>query len=113
MELSAEMKKGITKEIEGTLQETTQFDFPFLAGTEEKKRILEQKRASVEQRLKAAAPEQFPCDNILEEMWKEAIGYADGQFAFLEEKSRLNGFYLQELMHCYAEKIGEHILEKA
>ncbi len=35
----------------------------------------------------------------------------DGQFQSLPAQKRLNGFYLQELMHYYAEKLGESILD--
>lgn len=43
-------------------------------------------------------------------MWCVSKKYADDQFQFLTEKNKINGFYLQELMHCYAKKIIDKIL---
>lgn len=109
MELS-EMKKKIIKEIDSVLEETTQFDFPFLANQEKKKKIIEEKKSYIEERLKKIAPESLPIEDTLKEIWDESVDYAADQFKSLSEKHRLNGFYLQELMHCYAEKIGTTIL---
>lgn len=43
-------------------------------------------------------------------MWEESVEYSDEKFESLSEKHRLNGFYLQELIHCYAEKISNTVL---
>lgn len=108
MELS-ETKEKIIKEIDSVLEETTQFDFPFLANQEKKKAIIEEKKLYIEERLKKIAPENFPREDTLKEVWEESVEFATEQFKSLSEKHRLNGFYLQELMHCYAEKIGATI----
>lgn len=55
-------------------------------------------------------PESFPNEDILKKMWEESVEYSDEKFESLSEKHRLNGFYLQELIHCYAEKISNTVL---
>ena len=52
----------------------------------------------------------FYVEDILKKMWEESVEYSDEKFESLSEKHRLNGFYLQELIHCYAEKISNTIL---
>ncbi len=43
----------------------------------------------------------------MQEIWNEAVEYADEQFKSLDPKYKINGFYLQELLHYYAQKIYE------
>lgn len=104
------MENKIKVEIDNLLEETTQFDFPFLATIENKKLILKEKRLYVEEKLKSLVIEQFPTDEKIESIWGESVKYADAQFKSLPNNKRLNGFYLQELMHYYVEKLVEVIL---
>lgn len=104
------MKDSIKTQIEDVLRETTQFDFPFLADQKKKEDIIVEKRLYIEEQLKKVAPKWFPDENTLKEIWDKSIEYADAQFKVLSGKNRLNGFYLQELLHCYAEKIGQCIM---
>ena len=87
MGLSMEMKKDISKEINCIIEETTQ-----------------------EEKLRRILPESFPNEDILKKMGEESVEYSDEKFESLSEKHRLNGFYLQELIHCYAEKISNTVL---
>lgn len=103
------MDNVIKREIENLLEETTQFDFPFLASVEKKETILNENRTYVEKELKTIAKDLYPSDAVIERVWEEAVGYADGQFKTLPENKRLNGFYLQELMHHYVEALSEII----
>ena len=48
MGLSMEMKKDISKEINCIIEETTQYDFPFLASQEKKKAIITEKKLYIE-----------------------------------------------------------------
>ena len=110
MGLSMEMKKDISKEINCIIEETTQYDFPFLASQEKKKAIITEKKLYIEEKLRRILPESFPNEDILKKMWEESVEYSYEKFESLSEKHRLNGFYLQELIHCYAEKISNTIL---
>lgn len=105
------MENKIKLEIEKILNETTKFDFPFLANQEEKKTIIIDKKAYIEELLKIIAPERFPCEKICNKIWEESLRFADEQFKSLSVKNKLNGFYLQELMHCYAKKLADMILD--
>jgi len=104
------MEDIIKKEIENILKETTQFDFPFLEKEEKKKSILQEKKTYVEEKLRSISPRLFPNDEKINEIWSESIEYADEQFKALPAKRRLNGFYLQELMYYYVEKLGDSIM---
>lgn len=97
--LSMEMKKDISKEINCIIEETTQYDFPFLASQEKKKAIITEKKLYIEEKLRRILPESFPNEDILKKMWEESVEYSDEKFESLSEKHRLNGFYLQELIH--------------
>lgn len=111
MELSLEMKKDIEKKMNGIIEETTRYDFPFLASQDKKKAIIVDKKLYIEEKLKRILPDSYPSEDEIKKMWKESIEYSDKQFESLSEKYKLNGFYLQELLHCYAQKIGKAILE--
>lgn len=95
------------EEIENLLEETTQFDFPFLASAERKKEILLDNKKYVEKELKLIMGEYYPDNESVKAIWDEAVKYADNQFKTLPENKRLNGFYLQEVMHIYVEKMSE------
>ncbi len=45
-------------------------------------------------------------------IWEQSVEFADEQFKSLPINKRFNGFYLQELMHCYAEKLKDSIIDK-
>lgn len=111
MKLSIEMKNDIELKINCIIEETTRYDFPFLASHEKKKEIIVAKKIYIEEKLRELLPECFPCKEKIDELWSESINYSDKQFGSLTEKNKLNGFYLQELMHCYAEKIGKAIMD--
>lgn len=101
------MKDNI-KILENLLEETTKFDFPIFANKEKKQAFLLEKKLYVENKLKEIAPKSF-ADR--EKIWNESVEHAEKQFKSLPAEKRLNGFYLQELMHCYAEKLGNNIME--
>ena len=104
------MENTIKIEIDNILKETTQFDFPVFASEEKKKAILLEKKSYIEEEFRTIAPKLFPGEEKMGKLWKESVDYADEQFKSLSTKKRLNGFYLQELMHYYAEKLGDSII---
>lgn len=103
------MRNLIKIEIDNILEKTTKLDFPVFTDEEKKKTILLDKKLHIEE-FKIIAPVLFPDEEKREKIWKESVKYADEQFQSLPAKKRLNGFYLQELMHCYAEKLGNSII---
>lgn len=110
MELTEEMKKSIELKINGIIEETTQYDFPFFASYNKKEEIIMAKKKCIEKKFNELLPDCFPNEEKLNELWIESINYSDKQFHSLAEKYKLNGFYLQELMHCYAGKIANAIM---
>ena len=103
-------KDTIKERIGKLLEETIQFDFPFLASADKKADILDAKRKYIETELKNVATSQYPSNESIDKIWRETVEYTDEQFKSLPNGKRLNGFYLQELMHKYVEKLGEVIL---
>ena len=96
--------KGDYEVINRLLNETMNMDFPFLAGEDKKKRI-------IEDTIKEAFAEMYPEKCELNNLWNEALDYAGSKFDSLPVSKRLNGFYLQELMHRYVELLGNVVIE--
>ena len=91
------------------LEETTRFDFPFLATREKKKQILLEKKSYVENTLNNISPNLFPNPETLEKLWNDSVKHTDSQFMSIPENSRLSGFYLQEITHYYVESIIKYL----
>lgn len=106
------MEKSIRREIDNILKETTQFDFPFFANEEKKRIILLKKKSYIEEKFRVVAPESLPSEEKMRKIWEQSVEFADEQFKSLPINKRFNGFYLQELMHCYAEKLKDSIIDK-
>lgn len=104
------MNTLIKTAIDDLIEETTKFDFPFLSSAEKKKKIVNDNKKYVEKQLEKIAGSNYPVQEIVDKIWKESIEYTEKQFATLSESNRLNGFYLQELMHYYVEQLGKIIL---
>ena len=104
------MVNSIKMETNNILDKTIQFYFPLFANDEKKQIILLEKKLYIEEEFKRIAPGLFHDEEKIEKIWKESVEYADEQFKSLPTKRRLNSFYLQELMHRYAEKLGDSIV---
>ncbi len=111
MDESNEIQRESLKKLSCILDKTTKLDFPFGSSQRIKKVIIVEKKLHMENCIKKIVPEYFPSKDVLEKIWEESVKYADEQFKTLSEKNRLNGFYLQEIMHCYVEKICQEILD--
>ena len=103
------MEQNIELKIKKIVEETTQFDFPFLASRERKKAIVLEKKIYIDNKLKSIMQEKFPSEDELKRIWEESVNYADEQFKSLSDNKKLNGFYLQELCNYYAKKVGNII----
>ncbi len=103
------MTSSIENRIKSIIEETTQFDFPFWASRDKKREIVLEKKSYIETHFYKLFPEVCFDEEVLIELWKESIEHSDERFKMLPEKHKRNGFYLQELCHCYAEKIGRLI----
>ncbi|MDD7280389.1 hypothetical protein [Floccifex sp.] len=94
------------KEVEQLLEETTKLDFPFLSKKETKEQIIRDNKRYFEDKLKSIFKTKYINSELIEEVWKQSVDYAQKQFKSLPEKQRINGFYLQELMHYYVEQLS-------
>ena len=105
-----ELKK-IKSKIDELLEETEKFDFPFLASYTQKQEILEEKKEYIYDYLLEVLGEERVKEIPLEKIWKDAKEIVDPKFGMLSEKRKMNGFYLQEIMHEYVSIILEYILK--
>lgn len=103
-------KDDILQDIESVIKETKSFDFPFWASEKRKAEIIEEKKKYIEEQLKQLDPDSFPADIVLTQTWKEAVEHANLKFKSLPSKVKINGFYLQELISFYSEKLGQQML---
>ena len=60
--------------------------------------------------MEVFAPQLFSDNERKEKIWEESVKYVEEQFKSLPRNKRLNGFYLQELMHYYTEQLGNNIM---
>lgn len=59
------MEYDIESKLNNVLEETTKFDFPFLAKQETREYIVLEKKRYVEEKLKIVAPKEFPNETEL------------------------------------------------
>ena len=105
------MTNDIANRIAAVIDTTRTYDFPFLADETTKEAVIRAKKASIETQFRCIAP-AVPDELLLQQFWAESVAAAAAHFDSLPPKARINGFYLQELMHDYAERIGTFILSK-
>lgn len=91
-------------ELYSILEETTKLDFPFLASGKKKAEILMKVKNEFDERIDKVL-QGSGTDLIVarEVLWAGAKKHSDEEFKSLKESQRLNGFYLQEIMHEYVE----------
>ena len=105
------MTNDIANRIAAVIDTTRTYDFPFLADETTKEAVIRAKKASIEDQFRHIAP-VWPGDALLAQWWAESAAAAAACFDSLPPKARINGFYLQELMHRYAACIGKFILSE-
>ena len=76
----------------------------------EKKRIVEDKKIYMKIQIKKSIC-NYPEKLELNQLWNEALDYAGSKTDSLPVSKKLNGFYLQELMHRYVELLGNVVTE--
>ena len=106
----------IEKELQQIIMATEKLDFPWMSTLKSRQAILQAEKSNVEARIeKLVASCGF--DDMLSninfaDLWKQADVTARKKFGNIAEKQMLNGFYLQEIMHQYAEIISKSIISK-
>lgn len=86
---------------------TEKLDFPMLASFEKRQKILVENRMNIDLLIDSVQSNRGTSADEIAAMrpalWEEADAAARAEFGDLSEKKMLNGFYLQEVMHRYAE----------
>lgn len=82
-------------------------DFPIFCSKDKKMAILQMERQKIDRAFDTLT-EQIGRDRLMQEqqrqdLWEQACVQARKEFRNLDEKHLLNGFYLQEVTHRYAE----------
>lgn len=105
----------IQTDLSRIIRDTEKLDFPIFSTFEKKQAIVENERKKIDAQIKRITEEieiDFTDIGETQELfWEEADQAAKEAFGPLSEKEMLNGFYLQEVMHRYAELQANAILE--
>lgn len=105
----------IKAELECIIRSTEKLDFPFFSSLEKKQAIIKREREALDTQI-----EMLLCETAINfadldqkqmSLWEAADRDARAEFGSLSEKNMLNGFYLQEVMHRYAEAWAGAILQ--
>lgn len=105
-------RSDVLSRINNIIKETTSYDFPFLANDKRKNEIIEELKKHIEEQFEQLVPELWLSNTMLNQVWSESVEHANQSFESLPSKLKINGFYLQELMHFYSERLGEIILSQ-
>lgn len=95
---------------------TEKLDFPWMSTFTSRQTILQAEKNKIDAQIEKLVV-AYGFDDVLSniscaDLWKQADVTARKNFGNIAEKQMLNGFYLQEIMHQYAEIISESIISK-
>lgn len=104
----------IEKELQKVVEATEKLDFPWMSTLKDRQSILWEEKRKIEAQIEklmtsygfAAALNRID----FADFWEQADVTARMQFGDLSERQMLNGFYLQEVMHQYAQRIANAIM---
>lgn len=105
-------KEKIVCAVNSIINETMSYDFPFLASDLKKQQIIEERKQHIEKQFLQLMQNKTVEENLLEQFWQDSMNHTEESFSSLSQQIKVNGFYLQELMHTYSEKIGQFILSE-
>lgn len=104
----------LQKELQQIVSATEKLDFPWMSTLNDRQAILQAEKrnieAQIETRMTSHGLGAALNDINFADYWEQADTAARKQFGDLSERQMLNGFYLQEVMHRYAELITNAIL---
>ncbi|MBQ7973227.1 MAG: hypothetical protein IJ291_07220 [Lachnospiraceae bacterium] len=111
MENKEEIEKVLMRMIESTIT----LSFPMFSNEMQKQKILNEKKEKIEQNILDIV-NTYDINISLKlhknKIWDECRKKATESFDSLPEKMQLNSFYLQEVMHLYAERLSELVLNE-
>lgn len=104
----------LQKELQQIVRATEKLDFPWMSTLNDRQAILQAEKRNIEAQIKTRMTSHglgaALNDINFADYWEQADTAARKQFGDLSERQMLNGFYLQEVMHRYAELITNAIL---
>lgn len=108
-------KERLTDACQDIIHRCDTLDFPVFCSKEKKQAILQMERQKIDQSFDALN-ERIGRDKLMPEqqrqdLWEQACVQARKEFRNLDEKHLLNGFYLQEVTHRYAELQADVLLQ--
>lgn len=93
--------------LQSIVKGTEKLDFPMLASFEKRQKIVIENRLKIDLLIDSLQSNKdvyvVEIAAMRPDLWEEADAAARSKFGDLSEKEMLNGFYLQEVMHRYAE----------
>lgn len=105
----------IHTELRHIIYNTEKLDFPIFSSLEKKQQIVKTERekidAQIDHIINKTDIDFTAITQLRQNLWEEADSAARAEFGALSEKEMLNGFYLQEVMHRYAELQARAILD--
>ena len=106
----------IEKELQQIIMATEKLDFPWMSTFTSRQTILQEEKNKIDAQIEKLVV-AYGFDDVLSnincaDLWKQADVTARKKFGNIAEKQMLNGFYLQEIMHQYAEIISKAIISK-
>lgn len=105
----------IIAKLDSIICRTETLDFPPFSSFEKRQMIVQSEREKIDASIEAVmAGAGIEYENIRESLvifWNEADQSARLEFGNLSENAMLNGFYLQEVMHRYAELQVDAVLK--
>ena len=110
------IKETLELKAQEIISETMKYKFPFFSSTDEKKQIILAKKEQIDN-LFDELLFQYELGSKQDlywkkEMWNEVQANAVEKFSSLPDCVKINSFFLQELMHEYAEKKALWILNQ-
>jgi enolase len=110
------IKETLELKAQEIISETTKYKFPFFSSTDEKKKIIFTKKEQIDNLFdELLSKYELSSKQDLyweKEMWNEVQANAVKKFSSLPDCVKINSFFLQELMHEYAEKKALWILNQ-
>ena len=97
-----------TKEFQNLISNTISLNFPFFSEENEKKELLSKYRESLDDDFDTILMKLSPKFNSTflnrSSLWKISLEESKRKFNMSSDSEDLNSFFLQEVMHMYAEK---------
>lgn len=105
----------LEKELSGVVNKTTKLSFPFLSDKKVKEELIEKEKIKIDYLIDEILKNyNVIVDNAQlnrDKIWDSSKSVAMEKFTTLPVSLQLNSFFLQELMHEYAEKQVKTVLQ--